>query len=994
MTARSTETRATDDMHRVSEVTVVLLGCRNSGKSQAGNAILGRKDLDLQESTQCVKRHGEVAGRKITLVEAPGWCNDKPVMEGTELLNEEIVHGVSMCPPGPHAVLVVVNCGNVFTESDRERLAGCLNLLGDIVWSHTIVLFTFGDFLGDVTIERHIERKGAALQWLVEKCGNRYHVFKNNMDDDSQVMELLEKIEEMVAGNRGCRLEMDTTMFPIVGESRREDESKERRMKGMTYSIYFMNICMYFLKFLQVFWFSSELWHIAHSPRVRMGSPRDLQFPPASQKHAEDFREPSGTGKGAQSTSTLHPDAGHVSADTEIFTPELVENYPNDKNRVKYRFLCPRAGQFKCKLTDLVFEMDGKGEVLYRIVSWEGYVSDEFLKDKEPAGPLYSIDCHEGSIRHLHLPHCEIDWGKHVLQLTAAHVTGGNVEIIQPLKVTSTHLIVDVRRFSLVGLLKALLFQAYPIRAQVLLFCEETGKYRMSKLHIHLLPGNVPVEEVQKQHNYTYIETRSKCQLTPDKTYRPCFRTTDRDYVSQPEDKTFVCDYGPDYPPTFEVQFNTEVDKFTLSLLDENGQEVWRPDLALLTESFREHSGTGKDALSADTQHLDAGHASVDTELIFSPELVENCPKDKNTYEYRFLCPHAGLFMCKLTNLVFEMEGKGVVVYRIVSWDSHVLDGLQEESAGPLYSIKCLEGSIRHLRLPHCETRTDVVKLTVAHATGGNVEIIQPLKVTDTHVIIHIHGLSLFGLIKALLFQEYPIRAQVLLFRKKITGKHSRSKLNIHLLPGNVPVKEVQKQRECSENIETTAKCQLTPGKLYRPRCKTTDRDYVHQPEEETFDLDYGPNYHPTFEVLFNTELDEITLSLLDENGREVWTPREVSLLTGADFVDKHRETLIQRVPSVMEIAGGLKGADFVDKHRAKLIQRFHSVMEVADGLRDKNIITAEMYDKIKAKTTAQDKMREVYKCLDSRGRAAKEVFYDILVRNHSLLVDDLKSVE
>lgn len=84
-----------------------------------------------------------------------------------------------------------------------------------------------------------------------------------------------------------------------------------------------------------------------------------------------------------------------------------------------------------------------------------------------------------------------------------------------------------------------------------------------------------------------------------------------------------------------------------------------------------------------------------------------------------------------------------------------------------------------------------MVKLTVAHVTGGNVEIIQPLKVTDTHVVIPIHGLSLFSLMKALFFQSYPVRAQVLLFYKILTGKHRTSKLHIHLLPGNVPVKEV-----------------------------------------------------------------------------------------------------------------------------------------------------------------------------------------------------------
>lgn len=186
-------------------------------------------------------RHGEVAGWKINVVEAPGWCSDTAVAESTELLKEEIVCSVSMCPPGPHAVLVVVNTDRIFTEKHREILTGYLNLLGDKVWSHTIVLFTFGDSLGATSIEQHIESEGEALQWLVEKYRKRYHVFKKKRDDDSQVMELLEKIEKMVAGNRGCHFEMDRKILPKV-----EEKSKERRMKGMKYSPYFMNVCKYY----------------------------------------------------------------------------------------------------------------------------------------------------------------------------------------------------------------------------------------------------------------------------------------------------------------------------------------------------------------------------------------------------------------------------------------------------------------------------------------------------------------------------------------------------------------------------------------------------------------------------------------------------------------------------------------------------------------------------------------------------------------------------
>ncbi|KAF5900846.1 NACHT, LRR and PYD domains-containing protein 1b allele 2-like, partial [Clarias magur] len=57
-----------------------------------------------------------------------------------------------------------------------------------------------------------------------------------------------------------------------------------------------------------------------------------------------------------------------------------------------------------CKLTNLKFEMEG--EVLYSTESWDSCPLDG-LGQTEPAGPLYNIDCHEGSIQSLHIPHCE-----------------------------------------------------------------------------------------------------------------------------------------------------------------------------------------------------------------------------------------------------------------------------------------------------------------------------------------------------------------------------------------------------------------------------------------------------------------------------------------------------------------------------------------------------------------------------------------------------------
>lgn len=79
--------------------------------------------------------------------------------------------------------------------------------------------------------------------------------------------------------------------------------------------------------------------------------------------------------------------------------------------------------------------------------------------------------------------------------------------------------------------------------------------------------------------------------------------------------------------------------------------------------------------------------------------------------------------------------------------------------------------------------------LAVAHFTGGNVEIIQPLKVTETHVIIDIRELSNFVLVWIKSKLGFPIRGQVLLFLRALSLE--KNKLNVHLLPENVPVSEV-----------------------------------------------------------------------------------------------------------------------------------------------------------------------------------------------------------
>ncbi|KAJ8253728.1 hypothetical protein COCON_G00203400 [Conger conger] len=135
------------------------------------------------------------------MVDSRGWVRYFPVEDSPELLKEQILCSVSLCPPGPHAFLLVINLDSSFQEKHRIAVQEHLELLSETVWRYTILLFTFGDTFREMTIKQHIEEEGQALQALIEKCGNRYHVLSNkNSSEVSQVSELLEMIEKRVAG--------------------------------------------------------------------------------------------------------------------------------------------------------------------------------------------------------------------------------------------------------------------------------------------------------------------------------------------------------------------------------------------------------------------------------------------------------------------------------------------------------------------------------------------------------------------------------------------------------------------------------------------------------------------------------------------------------------------------------------------------------------------------------------------------------------------------
>ncbi|XP_055005778.1 GTPase IMAP family member 8-like [Boleophthalmus pectinirostris] len=194
--SRSVLRSLTGKYYPASEHRILIVGPKHAGKSSTANTILGTADFSTaMEMSQSHTGQGEVYEKKVTVVDTPGW-HGRYYSQDTPL---EIVQQIieSSNTSVPNAVLLVLRCDETFTETDRLKVEEHMSLLDTHVWSKTILMFTYKDKLCSTAIEEHIER-WPALQWIVDKCGNRYHVL-NNLDknDQIQVRDLLEKIEEL-----------------------------------------------------------------------------------------------------------------------------------------------------------------------------------------------------------------------------------------------------------------------------------------------------------------------------------------------------------------------------------------------------------------------------------------------------------------------------------------------------------------------------------------------------------------------------------------------------------------------------------------------------------------------------------------------------------------------------------------------------------------------------------------------------------------------------
>ncbi|XP_049447884.1 GTPase IMAP family member 1-like [Epinephelus fuscoguttatus] len=189
---------------RLEETRIVLLGLPGGGKSSSGNTILGSHQFESgcdfdSVSTETVCKSAEVEGRRVTVVDTPGFTDEVLTPEQLYL---EIMRSIVEAQPGPHAFVIVVKIGRV-SRTDSALLHMLPQLFDNNVQNYAMVLFTHGDELGGQSIGQKIQ-SSSCVKDLVSMCADRFCVFDNKgRRSRRQVQTFMKIIDEMVSVNGG-----------------------------------------------------------------------------------------------------------------------------------------------------------------------------------------------------------------------------------------------------------------------------------------------------------------------------------------------------------------------------------------------------------------------------------------------------------------------------------------------------------------------------------------------------------------------------------------------------------------------------------------------------------------------------------------------------------------------------------------------------------------------------------------------------------------------
>ncbi|TVU29709.1 hypothetical protein EJB05_21288, partial [Eragrostis curvula] len=219
------------------DITLVLVGKLGYGKSATGNSILGREAFVSEYSHASVTNTCQMGsttlkdGRTINVIDTPGLFDMSITSEDA---GKEIVKCMNMAKDGIHAVLMVFSATSRFSREDSSTIETIKVFFGDKIVDHMILVFTYGDLVGESKLKSMLSNAPEYLQKMVELCKNRVVLFDNMTKDPRVQAKQLEKLLDVVdsvCSNNGGKPFSDQ-MFTRI----KEVHDREKEVQAMGYS--------------------------------------------------------------------------------------------------------------------------------------------------------------------------------------------------------------------------------------------------------------------------------------------------------------------------------------------------------------------------------------------------------------------------------------------------------------------------------------------------------------------------------------------------------------------------------------------------------------------------------------------------------------------------------------------------------------------------------------------------------------------------------------